>query len=246
MKKLLLSSFWLCCILSLFNASHASLIDFETVPGSVPADQLAISTQYLADYGVTFSLGGGFTGTPFLEKTGAGDAGHGFYNAATDTFDTEVVGYEGGLGNYFLRFGTTTFSDTPGPILIIGYDTPVSAASAQIWDIDAATGGTNGYEAWMITAHDATGGVIDTINSPIGISENLTQSLNAKPWTWAFNHASNDIHSIEIAFVGTADKVGLAFDNFSPATAVIPVPAAAWLFGSGLIGLIGIARRKKS
>ena len=26
----------------------------------------------------------------------------------------------------------------------------------------------------------------------------------------------------------------------------VPVPAAAWLFGSGLIGLIGVARRKKS
>jgi hypothetical protein len=28
--------------------------------------------------------------------------------------------------------------------------------------------------------------------------------------------------------------------------AVVPVPAAVWLFGSGLIGLIGIARRKKT
>lgn len=28
-------------------------------------------------------------------------------------------------------------------------------------------------------------------------------------------------------------------------TAVIPVPAAAWLFGSGLVGMIGVARRKK-
>lgn len=27
---------------------------------------------------------------------------------------------------------------------------------------------------------------------------------------------------------------------------VIPVPAAVWLFGSGLLGLIGIARRKKT
>lgn len=27
-------------------------------------------------------------------------------------------------------------------------------------------------------------------------------------------------------------------------TSVIPIPAAAWLFGSGLIGLIGVARRK--
>ncbi len=29
-------------------------------------------------------------------------------------------------------------------------------------------------------------------------------------------------------------------------TSAVPVPAAVWLFGSGLIGLIGIARRKKA
>lgn len=28
--------------------------------------------------------------------------------------------------------------------------------------------------------------------------------------------------------------------------AAVPVPAAVWLFGSGLLGLIGIARRKKA
>ncbi len=39
---------------------------------------------------------------------------------------------------------------------------------------------------------------------------------------------------------------GLAtFATFTPA-AVVPVPAAAWLFGSGLLGLIGIARRKET
>lgn len=26
----------------------------------------------------------------------------------------------------------------------------------------------------------------------------------------------------------------------------VPVPAAVWLFGSGLIGLVGVARRKKA
>ncbi len=34
------------------------------------------------------------------------------------------------------------------------------------------------------------------------------------------------------------------FDNFSVA-APVPVPAAAWLFGSGLLGLIGFSKRKK-
>lgn len=33
---------------------------------------------------------------------------------------------------------------------------------------------------------------------------------------------------------------------FLEEAAVVPVPAAVWLFGSGLLGLVGIARRKKS
>jgi hypothetical protein len=43
--------------------------------------------------------------------------------------------------------------------------------------------------------------------------------------------------------------LGMTFDDISnlaalgPMTAV-PVPAAVWLFGSGLVGLIGVARKK--
>ena len=49
-------------------------------------------------------------------------------------------------------------------------------------------------------------------------------------------------------------SVGFDFDGDGNATAIstdiintspVPVPAAVWLFGSGLIGLVGIARRKK-
>lgn len=36
------------------------------------------------------------------------------------------------------------------------------------------------------------------------------------------------------------------FDNVSMTVNAIPVPAAVWLFGSGLIGLVGMARRKKA
>lgn len=45
--------------------------------------------------------------------------------------------------------------------------------------------------------------------------------------------------------------MGIRLDNFDGAVsgfqlAAIPLPAALWLFGSGLIGLIGIAKRKKA
>jgi len=62
-------------------------------------------------------------------------------------------------------------------------------------------------------------------------------------------------------FVGFQDALGLTsvtffnlgygggsynygFDNVT--TGIVPIPAAVWLFGSGLLGLIGIARRKKA
>ena len=50
---------------------------------------------------------------------------------------------------------------------------------------------------------------------------------------------------------GLIDELRLGFGaNFLvddiKLNAAVPVPAAAWLFGSGLIGLIGLARRKKT
>ena len=38
---------------------------------------------------------------------------------------------------------------------------------------------------------------------------------------------------------------GTDFAPFSHDATVVPVPAAVWLFGSGLLGLVGIARRRK-
>lgn len=40
------------------------------------------------------------------------------------------------------------------------------------------------------------------------------------------------------------EPAGNFYDNIS-GTNVIPIPAAAWLFGSGLLGLVGVARRRK-
>ena len=41
----------------------------------------------------------------------------------------------------------------------------------------------------------------------------------------------------------TLSSAGLL--SYTAGTAVIPVPAAVWLFGSGLLGLVGVARRRK-
>ena len=47
-----------------------------------------------------------------------------------------------------------------------------------------------------------------------------------------------------VASIG--DPLDLSASAFSGSFSIVPVPAAVWLFGSGLLGLVGIARRKKA
>ena len=55
-----------------------------------------------------------------------------------------------------------------------------------------------------------------------------------------------------IRYIGTINDPGGSFHNFAAnwrlegTMTVVPVPAAVWLFGSGLLGLVGVARRKKT
>jgi len=57
------------------------------------------------------------------------------------------------------------------------------------------------------------------------------------------NGASADFSSFFTSF----DNLGTFFGDWQTtiSTQVVPVPAAVWLFSSGLIGLVGIARRKR-
>ena len=52
---------------------------------------------------------------------------------------------------------------------------------------------------------------------------------------------------IGTAFGGIRGYIDIGSGNSMTVTAIntVPVPAAIWLFGSGLLGLIGISRRKK-
>jgi len=72
----------------------------------------------------------------------------------------------------------------------------------------------------------------------LSISGPASQPLISAAVTYTGGSLQGNLTSgqLELASVGSgvAGKLG----------AVVPVPAAAWLFGSGLLGLVGVARRR--
>ena len=139
------------------------------------------------------------------------------------------------MGEYFLtdNKGLGLTGD-----LVITYNQDVSAASGEILDIDNS-------EVWTITAFDSAGNQIESVV----LSYEHTNTGDGIATFWSFDHGTADICRIELHGERTqADYpdslFGLAFDNFSPSSAYVPIPSAAYLLASGLVAFVGVARKK--
>ena len=127
-----------------------------------------------------------------------------------------------------------------------GMSGAIDAAGNMTFDITGRTGiaatfaGSIGEQAWNIDnapAGDATG-LYDLLTTG-------TMTANAAGATPDFSLTGQLI---------AAGNIGTAWDFFADtqyserydlSIVAVPVPAAVWLFGSGLLGLVGVARRKK-
>jgi len=78
-----------------------------------------------------------------------------------------------------------------------------------------------------------------------GLSSNAP--TGGQKWMLSSVDGNGDtINGIPMASGGPFGGFNANFNaNLTPTPKPIPVPAAVWLFGSGLLGLVGIARRKK-
>jgi hypothetical protein len=71
--------------------------------------------------------------------------------------------------------------------------------------------------------------------------ETTTTSGNSAEFTGIFR---NDMPKITLVQMDSSGDGSWAIDNLEYGASAVPVPAAIWLFSSGLIGLIGLARRE--
>ena len=117
-------------------------------------------------------------------------------------------------------------------------------------------GSSFGLSNGDVTDNSVTIGRIDFINSTSfftadwwTISSTITVDAfdSDDVFQGSFSGVGSGTHTIsgDIAYVTWHDSGGLVqLANISYNT--VPIPASVWLFGSGLLGLIGIARRKKA
>lgn len=164
---------------------------------------------------MVFGIGSGIANAAFITG-GMGVTGSYTADSTTFTFGT-ATGTSGSTD----ILGTTVGFSTPGTIVAandtINYDTFSSVADIlQIggWQFDMST---------LIVDSAST---FDRLKfSGTGMLSGNGYDVTGATWTLS------------------ANSTGSSY-SMSISAAVVPVPAAVWLFGSGLLGLVGIARRK--
>jgi hypothetical protein len=138
-----------------------------------------------------------------------------------------------GANSYFL----IQESNPPGTTGTVGANLPVTANNFGQLNLSATAGKVAlANSSAIIAGSGSTGGFVDLIG--YGTTANYN---NGKPLT----SATSNTTAVFQANNGTLTVGAPALQSQSAYTyTATPIPAAAWLLGSGLLGLVGIRRRK--
>ena len=157
-----------------------------------------------------------------------------------------------GAGNEFVD--PLCDSDEISAALGVPFDDTLLAKDDDPYNPGPGAGGSTAFGTLEVTqvASSVDGTVIFTYTgqTPQVIVEKANGWYSVYDWLTQITDLGSNTYSFDREF-GDFD-CGAQGINCSAATShvsaygVVPVPAAVWLFGSGLFGLVGIARRKQT
>ena len=168
------------------------------------------------------SVGASFVGTPLalngftLERTGTVLFG-GEIEAGTGAFNID--------GSNFANVQTATFLGD----LVLNFAEPIFGFGLDLYDFNNEFGAGDPALRTTIWLDDA-------------IEVSVTAEADASPFR--FIGFTSDTSFTKISFVPNAGLEGDGFGIDNIEISAVPVPAAAWLFGSAILGMFGFSRRK--
>ena len=215
-----------------FELGNLQLVAYEEEDNTLPVGT--------AGYEVHYDLGATLAG-------GTWDTGIALGDFDVDTWDDVYVGIFGGgyspdatsTTDALFASSADTFS-TSAASLSPFRNAALSASSmfGPVTPVQAKTGGT--YYNYMIQTGNIPGayaGILYNTGNDFGGELQLADNSILTMGMYSLNDAG-DLSKLGI---WTLDSTGTSLvASFSP----VPVPAAVWLLGSGLVGLIAIRRRK--
>jgi hypothetical protein len=212
-------------------------LDDATFGGTgIPNDEVAISSQFS-------------NGTSLITVA----------MSATQRYGNPALTNDG-LGTYFAGTGSNT-----------GPGSPSGTQEGALWNfnyyinIDSTTETLKDYQFTLFYDFDpafdngpAGLGTINITNAILGSTDPLVTKVEGSE-NLMFSYLASDISGLLVAptyaafdpnevgeynFGIQVSQAGWSVENVRMDVQVVPVPAAVWLFSSGLLGLVGIARRK--
>ena len=245
----------------------------KTAIAAALAATMGMATTASADV-ITMSFDGLFTlgdsaGVPQLNADAGANQDYGFRTNVTGTgsFDT-VAGTGTAQVGAFSFFGGGLASATNTTFQAIG-DGNGGPGSLVLGSMGFNWNGNVGIP--VVAIFDAAGffGSIGAVGSTWTVGAACTGCATSATADWAFGPFGGSVGAVPMAmttlnsaFPTVADGVSgspmttAPFPGFNANfdftsitatnTGTVPVPAAVWLFGSGLVGLAGVARRRRS
>lgn len=138
--------------------------------------------------------------------------------------------------------GNTLTSQSNGSTVIFDFSTNIR--DLQFFAIDIEAGSVT--EVFSAEVFDVDGNSLNSITLTGGDTGTGDGLLSLVDFSTGFA-GSDLIRRLKFSAI-TAPSInpGYAVDNFSYSISEVPVPAAVWLFGTALIGLVGFSKRKKA
>lgn len=233
------------------------------------------STDFSIDFNGTSGVGGGAllydaeTGIISLNLDPTSISGNGM--VVNDSMimwtmgDGSTINVNSLSGNAdpILLFGLGASTSTSGATFAITFNLPIALegpidASSSV-SYSLTSGSTEGAQIAPLSGNvvsayevDTSIGGLSSLNKGVDVGNTFFFTGGPQTQSSPVYTASNsftgdlayDLMTVQVAFSLSANS-SVGISGFVSQTAV-PIPAAVWLFGSGLLGLIGISRRKKA